>query len=130
MKQYFIYFKFYSDFFFEVLTFNLSLPRPFNLIQVRVKIGKLVHQQIVNQTLLPEKKHQLMLGTCVSTALNANREGVLVLSWIKRMRIFQNKKVVHLFPQWYIRDGKIFFCFFKLYLISFFIAYCIIHFFL
>ena len=28
---------------------------------------------------------------------NANNEGVLVLSWIKRVRIFQNKKVVHLF---------------------------------
>ena len=49
-----------------------------------------------------------------------NNEGVLVLSWIKRVRIFQNKKVVHLFThssatflyqtnQWHIRDGKFFF---------------------
>ena len=45
----------------------MSLPRRFSPIQVRVKVGKLVYQQIVKQALLSETKHQLILGACVST---------------------------------------------------------------
>ena len=50
IEQHFIYFKFHSTF-FEFLTWrivksyvsNLSLPRRFSMIQVRGKVGKLVH---------------------------------------------------------------------------------------
>ena len=45
---------------------------------------------------------------------NANNEGVLVLSWIKHVQIFQNKKVVHIL----LTTSQIFFikphaCFYK-----------------
>ena len=53
-------------------------------------LGKLVHQQIVNQALLGGTKHKLILGACVSTVVNNER--VLVLSQIKRVRIFKKKK--------------------------------------
>ena len=39
----------------------------FSLIQARVKAGKFVHQEIVNEALLVKKKHLLKLGACVST---------------------------------------------------------------
>ena len=53
----------------EILGFQFEPAKtPFSLIEIRGKIVKLAHQQIVNHTLLREMKHQLILGTCVSNA--------------------------------------------------------------
>ena len=63
----------------------------------------------MNQALLGETKHQLILGACVSNWSNQQRMSVCVMvksttneclcyhELNKRVRLFQNKKVVRLF---------------------------------
>ena len=52
----------------EILGFQFEPTKALQPDSIRAKIVKLVHQQIVNQALLRETKHQLILGACVSTA--------------------------------------------------------------
>ena len=117
MEWHFIYFKSHSSFFLEFLTwrilksliFNSSLPRRFSLTQVRAKVGKYFHQQIVDNLC----HHVFQLQS------NTNNEEVLVLIWIKHVRIFPNKKIVYLIThnstyflcqtkQWTRWEGKFF----------------------
>ena len=77
----------------------MSLPRRFSLIQVRAKVGKLVHQQIVNQALLGETKHQLILGACVSTVVKSTTKECLCYHELNACEYFKIKRLcVYLLP--------------------------------
>ena len=77
----------------------MSIPRHFSLIQVRAKVGKLVHHQIVNQALLGEMKHQLILGTCVSTVVKSITNECLCYHELNACEYFKIKKLyVYLLP--------------------------------
>ena len=90
------YFKSHSSSFFEFLIWgtvksqvsNLSLPRRFSLIQVRAKAGKLVHQQIVNQALLGESKHQLILGAYASNVVKSPTKECLCYHEFKKLYVY------------------------------------------
>ena len=126
----------------------MSLPRRFSLIQVRAKVGKLVHQQIVNQALLGETKHQLILGACVSTAVKSTTKECLCYHELNACEYFKIKRlyvyllpilqiffiklinkhaIINLFLIHNTKRQKVFFCiFFILFLVSQFL-YCILH---
>ena len=126
----------------------MSLPRRFSLIQVRAKVGKLVHQQIVNQALLGEKKHQLILGVFVSTAVKSATKECLCYHELNACEYFKIKRlyvyllpilqiffiklinkhaIINLFLIHNTKRQKVFFCiFFILFLVSQFL-YCILH---
>ena len=54
----------------------------------------------MNQALLGETKHKLILGAIIClNCSQTNNEEALVLSGIRNVRIFQNEKVVHLFTR-------------------------------
>ena len=105
MEENFIYFKYHSSFFFEFLiwrivkssVFNSSLPRRFSLIQVRAKVGKSSADNDLSIFRRNEASVDQLCHYVSQLYSNTNNEGVLVLTWIKHIGIFKNKKVVHLF---------------------------------
>ena len=105
MEEHFIYLKYHSSFFFEFLiwrivkssVFNSSLPRHFSLIQVRAKVGKSSADNDLSIFRRIEASVDQLCHYVFQLYSNTNNEGVLVLTWIKHMGIFKNKKVVQLF---------------------------------
>ena len=71
----------------------MSLPRRFSLIHVRVKVWKLVYQQIVNQALLGEAKHQLILGACVSNVVKSTKKECLCYHELNAREYFKIKRL-------------------------------------
>ena len=127
----------------------MSLPRRFNLrSQVRAKVGKLVHQQILNQALLRETKHQLIIGAYVSTVVKSTTNECLcyhelnVCEYFKIKRLYvyllpvlqiffikliNKHAIINLFLIHNTKRRKVFFrIFFILFLVSQFL-YCIMH---
>ena len=126
----------------------MSLPRRFSLIQVRAKVGKLVHQQIVNQAVPSESKHHLILGACVSTVAKSATKECLCYHELNACEYFKMKRlyvyllpilqiffiklinkhaVINLFLIHNTKKWKVFFLiFFILFLVSQFL-YCILH---
>ena len=102
MKQHFTDFKYNSGFFFEFLKWrlvkssvsNLRLPRPGSSADKSWGTCSSAEREPITTKWT---KHQLILDVCVfQLYLNANSKGVLVLSWIKCARLFQNKRWVNL----------------------------------
>ena len=126
----------------------MRLPRRFSLIQVWAKVGKLVHHQIVSQALLGKTKHQLVLGTCVSTVVKSTMKECLCYHElngceylkIKRLYVYllpilqifsikliNKHAIINLFLIHNTKRRKVFFrIFFILFLVSQFL-YCILH---
>ena len=126
----------------------MNLPRRFSLIEVRAKVGKLVHQQIVKQALLGETKHQLILGACVSTVVKSTTKECLCYHELNACEYFKIKRlcvyllsilqiffiklinkhsIINLFLLHNANRRKVFFrIFFVLFLVSQFL-YCILH---
>ena len=63
------------------------------------KVGKPVHQQIVNEALLGETKHKLILGAYVSTAVKLTRKECLCYHELNACEYFKIKRLhVYLLP--------------------------------
>ena len=116
--------------------------------QVWAKVGKLVHQQIVNQVLLGETKHQLILSACVSTLVKSTTKECLCYRKLNASEYFKIKRlhvyllpilqsffnklinkhaIINLFSIHNTKREKLFCCiFFILFLVSQ-LLYCILH---
>ena len=125
----------------------MSLPRRFSLIQVRAKVGKLIHH-IVNQAQLGQKKHQLILGAYVSAVVKSTTKECLCYHELNTCEYFKVKRlyayllpilqisliklinkhaIINLFLIHNTKRHKVFFrIFFILFLVSQFL-YCILH---
>ena len=65
----------------------------------RAKVGKLVHQQMVNQTLLGETKHKLIFGACVSTVVKLTTKECFCYHELNACEYFKIKTLyVYLLP--------------------------------
>ena len=61
----------------EILGFQFEPIKELQPDPSSAKVGKLVHQQIVNQALLDKTKHQLILGACVPTVVKSTTKECL-----------------------------------------------------
>ena len=115
-------------------------------------LGKLVHQQIVNQALLGGTKHKLILGACVSTVVKSTTKeclcyhklnaceyskkkkrlnfyllAILQIFFINLFDLINKHAIINLFLIHNAKRQKVIFCIsFVLSLVSQFL-YCILH---